>query len=167
MSAQPDVVGTIGDELARVPQSTMDALVQKFEEYELDIEKLKRQRAGLIEKNAILQMSKRRVGIPEILRVKALGRGMAARAAAAVSPDVTIRDLSLLVARLARALEKVSPDHPLVAGANDYLGRKGVVAEGPMSPLRAVAASSTRVVPEPTGEGESPAVSVGEARSEP
>lgn len=55
MTANPDVVGTIGDELARVPQSTMDALVQKFEEYELDIEKLKRQRAGLIEKNAILQ----------------------------------------------------------------------------------------------------------------
>lgn len=55
MTAKPDVVGAIAPETARVPVSVMNGIVAKFEENELEIESLRRQRAGLIEKNAILQ----------------------------------------------------------------------------------------------------------------
>lgn len=55
MSAKPEVIGEIAPVMARVPESVMNAVVEQLESNELEIESLKKQRAGLIAKNAVLQ----------------------------------------------------------------------------------------------------------------
>ena len=57
MSAKPEVIGTIGDdpEFMRMRVSTLDGIATTLDELFRDNEKLKRQLAGLLTKNAILQ----------------------------------------------------------------------------------------------------------------
>jgi uncharacterized protein YoxC len=56
VSAKPEVVGTIGDDdMVQMRVGTMDAIAATVNAQELEIKSLKRQREGLVAKNALLQ----------------------------------------------------------------------------------------------------------------
>lgn len=59
MSAKPEVIGTIGeDEFVKMRVSTMDGIAIRLNEQENELQSLKKQKAGLLEKIAVLQLQK-------------------------------------------------------------------------------------------------------------